>query len=102
MRATMLQLPAAVRTFTQQLSSTRRGARLARLLAYEQLRSRQTSPGASAVPAVPARRRVTPRDPQGAEQHRDRVMASPIRWRCQAPWDRPKEGRSRPGGRSTG
>ncbi|MFF3895176.1 ATP-binding protein [Streptomyces sp. NPDC001812] len=45
MSATTPQLPAAVRTFTQQLSSTRRGARLARLLAYEQLRTWQTSPG---------------------------------------------------------
>ncbi|GAB3181408.1 ATP-binding protein [Streptomyces incanus] len=38
------QLPASVRTFAQQLSSTHRGARLARLLTYEQLRARQTSP----------------------------------------------------------
>ncbi|MGY3205331.1 ATP-binding protein [Streptomyces sp. TE5632] len=45
MSATTPQLPAAVRSFTQQLSSTRRGARLARLLAYEQLRTWQTSPG---------------------------------------------------------
>ncbi|MGY0070996.1 ATP-binding protein [Streptomyces sp. QTS137] len=44
MSATMPQLPAAVRTFTQQVSSTRRGARLARLLTYEQLRARDASP----------------------------------------------------------
>ncbi|MFJ4624043.1 ATP-binding protein [Streptomyces sp. NPDC088812] len=37
------QLP-TVRTFTQQLSSTRRGARLARLLTCEHLRTWQTSP----------------------------------------------------------
>ncbi|MGC9495660.1 ATP-binding protein [Streptomyces sp. WG7] len=41
MSTTTPQPPAAVRTFTQQLSSTRRGARLARLLAYEQLRTWQ-------------------------------------------------------------
>ncbi|MFC7012349.1 ATP-binding protein [Streptomyces viridiviolaceus] len=44
MSATTPQLPAAVRTFTQQLSSTRRGARLAHLLTYEQLRIWQTPP----------------------------------------------------------
>ncbi|WP_235968169.1 ATP-binding protein [Streptomyces mesophilus] len=33
------QLPATARTFTQRFSGTRRGARLARLLAVEQLRS---------------------------------------------------------------
>ncbi|MBL3666229.1 ATP-binding protein [Streptomyces sp. M2CJ-2] len=44
MNAATPQLPTAVRTFTQQLSSTRRGARLARLLTYEQLRTWQTSP----------------------------------------------------------
>ncbi|MFE0415128.1 ATP-binding protein [Streptomyces tendae] len=38
-------LPAATRTFTLQFSSTRRGARLARLLTYEQLRSWKVSPG---------------------------------------------------------
>ncbi|MFI5569379.1 ATP-binding protein [Streptomyces sp. NPDC051740] len=45
MSTTTPQLPAAARTFTQQFSSTRRGARLARLLAYEQLRTWQVSPG---------------------------------------------------------
>lgn len=44
MNAATPQLPTAVRTFTQQLSSTRRGARLARLLTYEQLHTWQTSP----------------------------------------------------------
>ncbi|MEV6740598.1 ATP-binding protein [Streptomyces sp. NPDC051104] len=44
MSATTPQLPSTARTFTQQLSSTRRGARLARLLAYEQLRSWELSP----------------------------------------------------------
>lgn len=44
MSATTPQLPAAVRTCTHQLSSTRRGARLARLLANEQLRTWQTPP----------------------------------------------------------
>ncbi|MDG9723526.1 MULTISPECIES: ATP-binding protein [unclassified Streptomyces] len=44
MSATTPQPSAAVRTFTQQFSSTRRGARLARLLAYEQLRTWQASP----------------------------------------------------------
>ncbi|MEU6522937.1 hypothetical protein ABZ892_08815 [Streptomyces sp. NPDC046924] len=34
-----------MRTFTQQLSSTRRGARLARPIAYKQLRAWRTSPG---------------------------------------------------------
>ncbi|MGC9437998.1 ATP-binding protein [Streptomyces sp. WG5] len=41
MSATTPQPPAAVRMFPQQFSSTRRGARLARLLAYEQLRTWQ-------------------------------------------------------------
>ncbi|WP_331449206.1 ATP-binding protein [Streptomyces prasinus] len=44
MSTTSPQLPASVRTFAQQLSSTRRGARLARLLTYEQLRVWETSP----------------------------------------------------------
>ncbi|MFC9424681.1 ATP-binding protein [Streptomyces sp. NPDC056987] len=39
------QIPASVHTFVQRLSSTRRGARLARLLAVEQLRTWQVSPG---------------------------------------------------------
>jgi anti-sigma regulatory factor (Ser/Thr protein kinase) len=39
------QLCATARTFAQRLSSTRRGARLARLLAVEQLRSWPVSPG---------------------------------------------------------
>jgi anti-sigma regulatory factor (Ser/Thr protein kinase) len=39
------QLSATVRTFAQQLSSTRRGARLARLLAAEQLRTWPVPPG---------------------------------------------------------
>lgn len=38
-QGTTSQLPAAAHTFTQRLSSTRRGARLARLLAAEQLRT---------------------------------------------------------------
>ncbi|MCT7351855.1 ATP-binding protein [Streptomyces sp. 15-116A] len=45
MSATAPQLPAAVHTFTQLLSSTRRGARLGRLLAAEQLRAWQVSRG---------------------------------------------------------
>ncbi|MFD6903672.1 ATP-binding protein [Streptomyces sp. NPDC060077] len=45
MSTTTPQLPAAARTFTQQLSSTRRGARLARLLTYERLRTWQVSLG---------------------------------------------------------
>ncbi|MFC8369901.1 ATP-binding protein [Streptomyces sp. NPDC057239] len=45
MSTTTPQLPAAARTFTQQFSSTRRGARLARLLTHEQLRTWQVSPG---------------------------------------------------------
>ncbi|MFF9489132.1 ATP-binding protein [Streptomyces sp. NPDC014676] len=45
MSTTTPQLPAAARTFTQQFSSTRRGARLTRLLTYEQLRTWQVSPG---------------------------------------------------------
>ncbi|MCT7351023.1 ATP-binding protein [Streptomyces sp. 15-116A] len=44
MHATTPQLPASVRTFSQLLSSTRRGARLARLLAVEQLRTWDVSP----------------------------------------------------------
>ncbi|MFE7235499.1 ATP-binding protein [Streptomyces sp. NPDC057596] len=44
MNAATPQLPTAVQTFAQQLSSTRRGTRLARLLTYEQLRTWQTSP----------------------------------------------------------
>ncbi|MFJ6071695.1 ATP-binding protein [Streptomyces sp. NPDC093065] len=44
MSATTPQSPATVRTFTQQFSSTRRGARLARLLTYEQLCTWQMSP----------------------------------------------------------
>ncbi|MFF4523169.1 ATP-binding protein [Streptomyces bluensis] len=44
MNATTPQLSCTVRTFAQQLSSTRRGARLARLLATEQFRSWQVSP----------------------------------------------------------
>lgn len=44
MNATTPQLRTPVRNFTQQLSSTRRGARLARLLTYEQLRSWEVSP----------------------------------------------------------
>ncbi|MCQ8192991.1 ATP-binding protein [Streptomyces rugosispiralis] len=39
------QLPATSWTFTQRLSSTRRGARLARLLTVEQLRTWPVSPG---------------------------------------------------------
>jgi anti-sigma regulatory factor (Ser/Thr protein kinase) len=45
MNATTPQPTAAVHTFTQLLSSTRRGARLARLLAAEQLRAWLVSPG---------------------------------------------------------
>ncbi|MFG3131626.1 ATP-binding protein [Streptomyces tendae] len=45
MSTSIPQLPAATRTFTLQFSSTRRGARLARLLTYEQLRTWQVSPG---------------------------------------------------------
>ncbi|MFI8892589.1 ATP-binding protein [Streptomyces paradoxus] len=45
MSATTPQLPVTVHTFTQLLSSTRRGARLARLLGAEQLRAWQVSPG---------------------------------------------------------
>lgn len=44
MNATTPQLSATVRTFSQLLSSTRRGARLARLLAVEQLRAWEVSP----------------------------------------------------------
>ncbi|WP_406168261.1 ATP-binding protein [Streptomyces sp. NBC_00996] len=45
MSATTTQLAATVHTFAQLLSSTRRGARLARLLAAEQLRAWPVSPG---------------------------------------------------------
>ncbi|MEU1551190.1 ATP-binding protein [Streptomyces scabiei] len=45
MSATAPQLPATVHTFAPLLSSTRRGARLARLLAAEQLRAWPVSPG---------------------------------------------------------
>ncbi|WP_228898673.1 ATP-binding protein [Streptomyces sp. DH1] len=45
MNTTAPQVSSAVRTFTQLLSSTRRGARLARLLAAGQLRSWEVSPG---------------------------------------------------------
>lgn len=45
MSATTPQLPGTVYTFAQLLSSTRRGARLARLLAVEQLRAWSVSPG---------------------------------------------------------
>ncbi|MFE2183958.1 ATP-binding protein [Streptomyces sp. NPDC059455] len=44
MNASTPQLPATSWTFTQRLSSTRRGARLARLLAVEQLRAWPLSP----------------------------------------------------------
>ncbi|MFE9650927.1 ATP-binding protein [Streptomyces sp. NPDC006365] len=44
MNATTPQLTSPVRTFTQLLSSTRRGARLARLLAAEELRTWPVSP----------------------------------------------------------
>ncbi|MEU5675718.1 ATP-binding protein [Streptomyces rochei] len=45
MNATAPQVSPAVRTFAQLLSSTRRGARLALLLAVGQLRSWEVSPG---------------------------------------------------------
>jgi len=45
MNATSPHLATAVRTFAQRLSSTRRGARLARLLATEELHNWQVSPG---------------------------------------------------------
>ncbi|GHE78604.1 hypothetical protein GCM10018782_60020 [Streptomyces griseoaurantiacus] len=45
MNAITPQLCATVRTFSLLLSSTRRGARLARLLAVEQLRAWEVSPG---------------------------------------------------------
>ncbi|MFD5268574.1 ATP-binding protein [Streptomyces sp. NPDC058335] len=45
MSATTPQLGATVHTFAQLLSSTRRGARLARLLAAEQLRAWPVAPG---------------------------------------------------------
>ncbi|MEU6521439.1 ATP-binding protein [Streptomyces sp. NPDC046924] len=45
MSATTPQLTATVHTFSQLLSSTRRGARLARLLAAEQLRAWPVLPG---------------------------------------------------------
>ncbi|MGW4077944.1 ATP-binding protein [Streptomyces asiaticus] len=44
MNASTPQLPTTSWTFTQRLSSTRRGARLARLLAVEQLRAWPMSP----------------------------------------------------------
>ncbi|MGW3728709.1 ATP-binding protein [Streptomyces sp. NPDC000851] len=44
MNASTPQLSTTVRTFSQLFSSTRRGARLARLLATEQLRTWQVSP----------------------------------------------------------
>ncbi|MER6416667.1 ATP-binding protein [Streptomyces humidus] len=44
MHASTSQPCAAVRTFAQRLSSTRRGARLARLLAVERLTAWETSP----------------------------------------------------------
>ncbi|WP_328767426.1 ATP-binding protein [Streptomyces sp. NBC_00286] len=44
MNATTPQLTSPVRTFVQLLSSTRRGARLARLLAVEELRTWPVSP----------------------------------------------------------
>ncbi|MGW2799523.1 ATP-binding protein [Streptomyces sp. NPDC001269] len=44
MNTTTPQLRSPLRDFAQQLSSTRRGARLARLLTYEQLRSWKVSP----------------------------------------------------------
>ncbi|ALO96788.1 Putative Regulator protein [Streptomyces hygroscopicus subsp. limoneus] len=44
MNSTAPQAPAVLRTFTQLLSSTRRGARLAQLLASKQLRSWEVSP----------------------------------------------------------
>ncbi|GAA2659046.1 ATP-binding protein [Streptomyces vastus] len=44
MNATAPQLTSSVRTFAQRLSSTRRGARLARLLAAEELRTWPASP----------------------------------------------------------
>ncbi|MFE9049166.1 ATP-binding protein [Streptomyces rubiginosohelvolus] len=45
MNAITPQLSATMRTFSQLLSSSRRGARLARLLAVEQLRAWEVSPG---------------------------------------------------------
>ncbi|MDX2682461.1 ATP-binding protein [Streptomyces sp. NY05-11A] len=45
MHASTPQFCATVRTFAQQLSSTRRGARLARLLAVERLTAWEMSPG---------------------------------------------------------
>ncbi|AOR30843.1 hypothetical protein BFF78_07055 [Streptomyces fodineus] len=44
MKTTVPQLAAFLHTFSQLLSSTRRGARLARLLAAEQLRAWEVSP----------------------------------------------------------
>lgn len=44
MSAPTPQLPVTVHTFAQRLSSTRRGARLARLLAFERLQAWQVSP----------------------------------------------------------
>ncbi|MFE5005487.1 ATP-binding protein [Streptomyces sp. NPDC056696] len=45
MNPTTPHLSSALRTFTQLLSSTRRGARLARLLSTEELHNWQVSPG---------------------------------------------------------
>ncbi|MFF3328005.1 ATP-binding protein [Streptomyces sp. NPDC002888] len=45
MNVTTPHLATPVQMFAQRLSSTRRGARLARLLAHEQLRTWQVSPG---------------------------------------------------------
>lgn len=56
MRATTSQLPATVRTFTQRFSATRRGARLARLLAVLQLDAwgvrRNTEPSDTAASVI--------------------------------------------------
>ncbi|MGW6480763.1 ATP-binding protein [Streptomyces sp. NPDC055059] len=46
MNASTPQLSSSVRTYAQRLSSTRRGARLARLLAMERLTAWEMSPGA--------------------------------------------------------
>ncbi len=48
MNTTTPQLTPTVRTFTQRLSSTRRGARLARLLAAEELRTWPVPPAVTA------------------------------------------------------
>ncbi|MFD8648773.1 ATP-binding protein [Streptomyces mirabilis] len=45
MNASTPHLATTISTFAQRLSSTRRGARLGRLLAYEQFRTWQMSPG---------------------------------------------------------